>query len=225
MLAQSQAPAAVRDKCQYGKSGDECQAAIKEVFEKRTVAGTSYVQENTSYFGKSDLSVIANGDKATASVYTISGFYFLAQFLRWMGALKAEQAAGSASTSSSTASTASTTSTASKGPDSSLLSLSQLGAAASTACGTSSETVHSKYDAEPAPLKHTSKEQLATRCFDACYAVTLLREVYKWGPDTAKFHFTDNVDGNSVDWALGAYISLVLKKNVCSNANAKYRSR
>eukprot|EP00392_Amoebophrya_sp_AT5.2_P001780 g1785.t1 len=144
----NRAPAAVRDKCQYGKSGDECQAAIKEVFEKRTVAGTSYVQENTSYFGKSDLSVIANGDKATASVYTISGFYFLAH----------------------------------------------------------------KYDAEPAPLKHTSKEQLATRCFDACYAVTLLREVYKWGPDTAKFHFTDNVDGNSVDWALGAYISLVNSK-------------
>ncbi|CAD7950600.1 unnamed protein product [Amoebophrya sp. A120] len=59
-----------------------------------------------------------------------------------------------------------------------------------------------------------------TRCFDVCYAVVLLKEVYRWAADTPKFHFTDNVAGNSVDWALGAYISLVANGRGSSSSSA-----
>lgn len=56
--------------------------------------------------------------------------------------------------------------------------------------------------------KSDPKEMLALRCFEANYAIVLLRDVYRWNADDKKFHFTSAIRGSSVDWPLGAYVAL-----------------
>ncbi|CAD7973651.1 unnamed protein product [Amoebophrya sp. A25] len=179
------APATVKEHCKFGGKASDCQDSIWSVFQSRIVDGKSYVQDKLSYFGKDDLQTIQQGDGHTDSVYSISAYYFVSQLLRSFKLLKA--------------------------PPSQKISIADYNTATEALCAMSLTDVTKEYDKEETHVsgKHTTPEQLSDRCFDACYVVVLLSKLYKWSTTAPKFHFTDNVHGNSVDWPLGAYVSLI----------------
>jgi len=88
-------------------------------------------------------------------------------------------------------------------------SLSDIQGWADKACAMSEDDVKAKYKAaHPADVRHTDEETLPKRCFHMQYIPVLLEDALGIEQHREVFTFSNEVDGSSIDWPLGAFLYL-----------------
>lgn len=124
------------------------------------ISKTPAAQQVTPQFTQSDLALIQPSFRKMDSIYAISGFFYVAKFLEWVGAF--DSRAGGAPVSLAAP-----------------LSLAQLQQAADSLCAMDLVQVREKYEKAPKEeVAHTQPDQVAERCFEANYALVLLSRVF-----------------------------------------------
>lgn len=78
---------------------------------------------------------------------------------------------------------------------------------ADKACAIPYEDLLAKYNAaDPKDVQHSNLETLPLRCFHMQYIPVLLEDALGIEKDREVFRFSNEVDGSSIDWPLGAFL-------------------
>ncbi len=182
---------------------EKCRGALKRQFDGYLVEGTSRdAKGGVTSIGKQDIETIRKASVLT--VYGISGFHYVTRFMTWLGVLHDNN--GNIIPMDKLSTTP--------------IRVADLRAAADLVCSTTLDTLQKKFRSHPEEEKHlidhTAEEQLGERCYDASYIVMLLEQIYQWTAVT--FYFAQDIEGNSVDWPLGAYVIVSSDKNFLKNS-------